>query len=149
MGEGGGAGPIGASILPGEVGQWGHVDHLKHGLVPQSVTGRTREQRTEQLEDDVYEWAVEGDPANAASPTSSRVAERRATPAPALEAQTSEQDVVPDVAVSQQDLAPADSSEAGSPSATGEPVAQPRYPSRTRKPPNRLYGIVDEGTLSQ
>ena len=127
-----------------------HVDHLKHGLIPQSVTGRTREQRTEQSEDDVYEWAVDGDPPNSASPTSSRVTERRATPAPALEAQTSEQeDVVPDVAVSQPDVAPTDSSEAGSPSATGEPVAQPRYPSRTRKPPDRLYAIVDEGTLSQ
>ena len=77
-----------------------HVDHLKHGLIPQRVAGRTKEQWTEQLEDDAYEWAVDGDPANSASPTSSRVAERRATPAPALEAQTSEpEDVVPDVAV--------------------------------------------------
>ena len=127
-----------------------HVDHLKHGLIPQRVAGRTKEQWTEQLEDDAYEWAVDGDPANSASPTSSRVAERRATPAPALEAQTSEpEDVVPDVAVRQPDVAPTDSSEAGSPSATGEPVAQPRYPSRTRKPPDRLYAIVDEGTLSQ
>ena len=109
-----------------------------------------KEQWTEQLEDDAYEWAVDGDPANSASPTSSRVAERRATPAPALEAQTSEpEDVVPDVAVSQPDVAPTDSSEAGSPSATGELVAQPRYPSRTRKPPDRLYAVVDEGTLSQ